>query len=158
MVITLNDVVAESNTDIFGIYLDLTFRERNDRVQRAVQYALAFSIIYNPEVVGRFDGEIIRLQHPLALLVQQSETVTTFTVYNTTVVVEHITLCSRYIRNLWVYHHLTRCTDELDPSSVIHRCQSVGKYPGMVVLRLNDRFAGEHIEISALVSVAVANK
>ena len=83
MVITLNDVVAESNTNIFGAYPDLTFRERNDRVQRAVQYALAFSIIYNPEVVGRFDGEIVRLQHPLALLVQQSETVTAFIVYNT---------------------------------------------------------------------------
>ena len=31
-------------------------------------------------------------------------------------------------------------------------------FQGMVVLRLNDRFAGEHIEISALLSVAVANK
>ena len=43
MVITLNDVVAESNTDIFGAYPDLTFRERNDCIQRAVQYTLKWT-------------------------------------------------------------------------------------------------------------------
>lgn len=58
MVVTLNDVVAESNTDIFAAYPNLTFRERNNRVQRTVQYAFALSVIDNPEVPGRFDGEI----------------------------------------------------------------------------------------------------
>ena len=156
MVVTLNDVVAESNTDIFAAYPNLTFRERDDRVQRTVQYALALSVIDNPEVPGRFGGEIFWLQHPLALFVQQSETVTAFIVDNTKVVVEHITLCSRYIRNMWIYHHLTRCIDELDPSSVIHRSQSVGEDPRKAVFRLNDRFAGEHIKISAFLAVTVA--
>lgn len=85
MVVTLNDVVAESNTDIFAAYPNLTFRERNNRVQRTVQYAFALSVIDNPEVPGRFDGEIFWLQHPLALLVQQPETITTFIVDNAAV-------------------------------------------------------------------------
>ena len=134
----------------------MTFRERNNRVQRTVQYAFALSVIDNPEVPGRFDGEIFWLQHPLALLVQQPETITTFIVDNAAVFVEYIAFCSGDIRNLWVYHHLARCVDELDPASIIHQCQSIGENPRMAVLRLNDRLACEHIEIAAFLAVTVA--
>ena len=75
---------------------------------------------------------------------------------NTEVVVEHITFYFRIIRNMWVYNHLARCIYELDPPSVIHRSQSVGEDLRMAVFRLNDRFACEHIEISAFLAVAVA--
>ena len=68
MVVTLDDMVVEGNTNVVATYPDFTFREWDDCVQRAVQYAPTLSVIDNPEVPGIFDGEIFWLQHPFALL------------------------------------------------------------------------------------------
>lgn len=92
MIITLYDMVAESDTDILVTDPDITFREWNNGIHGAIQYALAFSIIDHPILSIRTYGKIFWLQNPFSLLVNHTEAIAPVIVDDTAVIMEHKSL------------------------------------------------------------------
>ena len=92
------------------------------------------------------------------MFVNHSEAVEAVIAYYTKIVMEYITLTVWNIRNLRVDYHFACSINKLNPAVIINSSKSVGEYPGMIILRLNDWLTRKLIEITSFFTIAITYK